>query len=94
MSGLKIEFVTQKELNEIVQEKNSIRVGSTGNPQQRAQQLEAEGYAGTMYVAKTTNMQLAENKLLEYQPRHNERLKSNAPNDEGFVFLIKGRKMK
>ncbi|CAF0986045.1 unnamed protein product [Brachionus calyciflorus] len=94
MSGLKKEFVTQRDLNEMAQEKNSIRVGSTVDPQQRAYQYQAEGYAGTMFVAKTANMLLAEDKLLEHQTRHNVHMRSNAPNDEGFVYVIKGRKMR
>lgn len=88
----KVIFVSQAELNEIAQENNSIRVGSTIDPCVRANQYEREGYSGTMYVAKTTNMQYAENKLLEHDTRHNVHSLSNASNDDGFVYVINGRK--
>ena len=84
--------VTQAELNEIVQENNSIRVGSTIDPERRANEYERDGYSGIMYIAKTTNMQYAEDKLLEYKPLHCIQSTSNAANEPGYVYVINGRK--
>ena len=75
-------------LDKIAQEKFSIRAGSTTDPISRATQYEYEGYSGTMYFAKTSNMEFAENKLLQYKMRYNIHLESNAPNDHGYVYVI------
>jgi hypothetical protein len=88
----KIIQASQAELNEIAQEKGSIRVGSTKDPIRRAGEYEREGYSGTMYVAKTTNMKYAANKLLKLNPRHNVYSSSNADEDDGYVYVLKGKK--
>jgi hypothetical protein len=85
--------VSQAELNEIAQEVGSIRVGATEhNPNKRANQYEDEGYSGVMYYSKTTNMQLAENKLLEHNTRHNKHKRSNIGDGPGYVYVIVGKK--
>ncbi len=90
----KIFHVTQSDLNEIVEQNNSIRVGSTKDPNSRAKQYERDGYSGTMYVAKTSNMQQAENKLLDHNTRHNDHKTSNQSDDAGYVYVINGRRYK
>ena len=84
--------VSQAELNKIAQQNNSIRVGSTINPESRANQYEREGYSGTMYYAKTANMCYAENKLLEKDTRHNVHSCSNSSDQAGYVYVINGKR--
>ena len=86
--------VSQAELNEIAQQYNSIRVGATKDLDVRANQYEREGYSGIMYIAKTTNMQYAEDKLLEHDTRHNIHKTSNVDNGSGYVYVINGKKYK
>ena len=87
-----IVYVTQAELNDIAQQNNSIRVGGTTNPDTRANQYERQGYSGIMYAAKTTNMQYAENRLLDHDTRHNVHSNSNVGNDSGYVYVINGKR--
>lgn len=75
--------------------RGSVRVGSTCNVSGRKSQYKSNGYKGKMYVAKTTNMKKAENKLLaKHSGRHNVHQKSNAAAKPGYVYVIKGRKSK
>ena len=98
MAGIReIVEVTQKELHEIVGERGAIRVGATVDPDRRANGYESDGYAGTMYVAKTENMMKAEDRLLKEARktgggRHNVQDLSNAAEDPGYVYVIKGRR--
>ena len=87
--------VSQADLNRIAQQNNSIRVGSTKNPRtanSRANQYEREGYSGTMYMAKTTNRQYAEDRLLDYDTRHNVQKLSNSKTEDGYVYVINGKR--
>ena len=46
-----------------------------------------------MFYAETQNMMFAEDKLLEIKvPRHNVHEFSNAQEEEGYVYVIQGRK--
>ena len=46
-----------------------------------------------MYYAETQNMRLAEDKLLSIRvPRYNIQDISNAQEDDGYVYVIKGRR--
>ncbi len=50
----------------------AVRNGATGNPNQRASAYKNSGYSGTMYIAKTSNMNASENRLLNHHSgRHN-----------------------
>jgi len=95
MSGFKFENCTQEMLFEIGNDKFAIRVGATDDRESRCVQYRDEGYVGTMYTAYTTNMKKAENKLLETCPGlHNIHASSNVPEGPGYVYIIKGKKMK
>lgn len=49
-----------------------------------------DGYSGVMYVAETTDMQLAEDQLLQQQNfRDNIHQTSNQVARPGYVYLIK-----
>ena len=82
----------QKNLHRHAAKPGSVYVGSTVNPQQRAQQHTSSGFSGQMYFAKTSNMKQAENKLLGNGPRHNSHTSSNAAASPGYVYVINGRK--
>jgi hypothetical protein len=94
MSGIReIIPCTQEELREIANDKFSVRVGATVNPENRSNLYKHEGYAGTMYIAPTTNMMKAEDKLLEAgHGVHNVHQVSNAQEAPGYVYVIKGKK--
>jgi hypothetical protein len=85
-------------LNKMVPDSDSSRVGGTKNFENRVKQYVSQGYARentTMYYAKTTNVQKAEQKLLNTQftkntPHNNVHSKSNyTQSKEGFVYVIK-----
>lgn len=89
-------ILTQRELFEIATEWGAVRVGATGHPAARAASYTHEGYGGTMYMAWTENMMLAENRLLQFAfdnggGRHNYHILSNARPEPGFVYVIQGR---
>ena len=94
MANLKQENVsTQAELHLLAREQGAIYVGATDDPHRRRTEHAEEGYSGTMYVTRTENMKLAEDKLLEMGPyRHNVQKQSNAEEAPGYVYVIKGRK--
>ncbi len=79
-------------------ERGVIRVGATGRePEVRAKEYEGKGYSGKMFYAETTNMKLAENKLLQLASeneagRHNDHQNSNVGNQNGYVYIIQGKK--
>ena len=84
---------TQGELHDIIEENGAIRCGATTDIERRRDEYEDEGYSGTMFYAETQNMMFAEDKLLEIRvPLHNVHESSNAQEEEGFVYVIKGRK--
>lgn len=87
-----IVYTTQQELHEKAEECGSIRAGATVDPNRRADEYEAEGFSGRMYVAPTENMMKAEDKLLDHELRHNEQVNSNAAEGAGYVYVIQGRK--
>ena len=63
--------------------------GITKDPDRRCDEHEREGYNGVMYYAKTRNMKIAEEKLLEQCPCYrNRQRRSNAPAEEGFIYII------
>ena len=85
--------IAQRDLQDIIEEKGAIRCGATIDIERRRDEYEDEGYSGTMFYAETQNMMFAEDKLLEIRvPRHNVQEVSNAQEEEGFVYVIKGRK--
>jgi hypothetical protein len=84
---------TQSEIQNLQNQKGSIRVGSTIDPEQRAKQYYSQGYRGTMYYAETNNMQKKEDKLLENKGIHNVHSKSNVSESEGYVYVIMGKKL-
>jgi hypothetical protein len=84
---------TQKEIEKDAKKNGSIRVGVTDDPKRRAREYEQEGYQGTMEIARTSNMRKAENRLLDRNYRHNQQKESNAPEKEGYIYLIRGRKL-
>ena len=91
--NLEVVEATQAQLKEISEETHSIRAGSTIDPQQRAGEYERDGYSGTMYTARTENMNRAETQLLQnYDYTHNVHLSSNSPAEPGYVYVIKGKR--
>ena len=84
---------TQQELHEIADVPGAIRAGSTKNPKQRLQDYRQEGYSGTMYYTRTDNMYRAETRLLQgHEFRHNMHDVSNASEERGFVYVVKGKR--
>jgi hypothetical protein len=83
---------SQSQLHSMANSYGTIRTGSTANPAARASGYRAEGYSGTMYVAPTTNMHYAENRLLSNSMCHNVHHESNATSSPGYVYVIKGKK--
>ena len=80
-------------LHTVADQRGAIRAGSTIDPRQRARQYAREGYSGTLYYANTENMMRAENTLFENHTfRHNVQLRSNSPQDPGYVYVIKGKR--
>lgn len=96
--NINIVQVTQKELLDMIEnETHVIRTGATINDEKRASQYEREGYSGTMYVAHTQNMNMAENRLLESAAENNSckwnvQQTSNKEDDKGYVYVIKGKR--
>lgn len=85
--------VSQKTLLKLAKKPRIIRAGATKNIGERTNQYKNEGYSGTAYFAKTTNMMKAENKLLSMRPyAHNVHKKSNSSNENGFVYLFEAKK--
>ena len=70
-----------------------VRTGSTEDPDMRRRDyVYKDGYSGVMYVAETTDMQLAEDQLLHQQNfRDNIHQTSNQVAGPGYVYLIKER---
>ena len=72
------------------------RVGATVNKegalQSRIYYYKYKGYTGTLYLAKTTNMKVAENRLLNYCKKCdlNIQKRSNAQPKPGYVYVIEG----
>ena len=84
---LTIRDVTQKKLFSVAH--RGQYVGITIDPKRHRGQHERNGYNGIMYCARTQNMELAENKLLEACPGdENIQLYSNASPDPGYVYII------
>ena len=87
--------LTQSELHEIIQEYGAIRTGATVDVDRRRDEYEEDGYSGTMFFAETRNMKFAEDRLLEIRvPRYNEQTLSNAQEEEGYVYVIQGRRQR
>ena len=93
-----IYHVNNCQLEKIIVTESVIRVGATKRPiQERAQEYERDGFSGIMFYADTTNMKYAENRLLKLAKEkgaaiHNEHKKSNVGEEEGFVYIIQGKK--
>ena len=92
---------SQKDLRRILKNKRGvIRVGATErDPNMRANEYENEGYSGKMRFAPTTNIRLAENKLLNPAKKcgtaiHNKHERSNLRDVDGFVYIIQGKRYK
>lgn len=91
-SCLQVEYVSKKELYAISPNKNAIRAGSTHDPDRRKYGYQSDGYVGTMYCAKVTNMEKEEDKLLRSKDfKCNIHKKSNAQPNEGYVYVIQGK---
>lgn len=70
------------------------RTGSTRHITDRCKQYYSEGFRGIMYYARTGNMRAQEDELLSRGKwKHNPQLRSNAPEEEGYVYIIVGRKL-
>mmetsp|Transcript_14151 Transcript_14151/g.22089 ORF Transcript_14151/g.22089 Transcript_14151/m.22089 type:complete len:113 (-) Transcript_14151:192-530(-) len=93
-SGVKVTAVkNQRCLSSHASKRSAVRVGATKSPPTRSGQYANSGYHGTMYVAKTSNMKAAENKLLaNHSGRHNVQKTSNAAATSGYVYTIVGQK--
>ena len=94
-----IYHVNNCQLEKIIVTESVIRVGATKRPiQERAQEYERDGFSGIMFYADTTNMKYAENRLLELAKRHentarhNEHHYSNVGEENGYVYVIQGKK--
>ena len=73
-------------------ERGAIRAGSTGDPNQRKYGYEAEGYSGTLFYARVSDMKQAEDDLLRRRDfLHNIHSRSNSQPQKGYVYIIKGR---
>ena len=85
--NLRLENVsTQAELHRRAKKRDAIYVGATDDPHRRLRDHAKEGYSGTMYVARTENMRLAEDKLLKSGSyRYNTQELSNV--DEAPIVL-------
>ena len=82
-----VEVATQKELHAKLSQ--GSRTGSTIDPKRRAGEYRREGWTGTMYYCKTSNMRFAEDKLLKAcNCPANKQRKSNVSEDPGYVYLI------
>ena len=77
---------------------DSVRIGIAKDPPTRAKQYVSQGYTKentTMFYAKTTNAQKAEQKLLNIQfakdkPHNNVQSKSNYTKEkEAYAYVIK-----
>ena len=85
-----------RELGEKVKESRQapLRVGATVDPHRRAGEYKKDySETDTMFYAKTKNMNLAENQLLEKCNERkgcslNDHKRSNAPASEGYVYAI------
>ena len=70
-----------------------MRNGATVNPSSRASNYASNGYRGTMYYTKSSNMKASENRLLSsHNGRHNVHKKSNHSATSGYVYTIVGQK--
>ncbi len=90
-----VEVQTQAELQAMVVYPGFVYVGSTVNPGQRGYAHSASGFYGTLYYAPTQNMMAAEDRLLDIalgagRAIHNDQQRSNAAQEPGFVYAIKG----
>ena len=72
-----------------------VRVGSSENALngRRRGEYESDSYSGWMYIAKTKNMESAEQKLLdECRGKHNVQKTSNAKAKPGHVYILIGER--
>ena len=74
----------------MVNSRSIVRAGSTINPDERRRDyVYNRGYSGTMYVAKTKNMQLREDQLLQQRRfKDNIHTTSNQVAGPGYIYLI------
>ncbi len=82
--------VSFEELQQIARKDNAFRCGSTNDPNRRKNEYSSrEGFTGTMYSARVSNMKQAEDVLLEIKdwPK-NKQTKSNIRPKEGYVYVI------
>ena len=85
--------MTQEELGEYEQMPGAIYTGTTDDPGPRAREHERNGYSGKMYYARTSNMKLKEDKMLERgEFPHNKQEKSGQDEGEGYIYIIVGKK--
>lgn len=88
-----VHLKTQSKLIKIRSKRGAVRVGSTKNPSSRSSNYATNGYRGTMFVAPTKNMMRSEDRFLKNSyARHNVHGFSNASEDKGFVYVIKGQR--
>lgn len=81
------EKITQKELAEKLSKNKKLYVGVTTCPPCREKSRQYTDQRKIKYVAETTNMRLAENKLLKQNPKNNIQKQSNAQEKRGWVYL-------
>ena len=84
---------TQDELREKAQENGVVRAGAI-DLQRRKEELQSEGFSGTMYYTDVKNMRLAENNLLACKSKfsHNPPKEGDAADESGYIYVIQGRK--
>ena len=85
-------WATASSMEETSGGEQPIRVGSTTrDPRTRAKEYENEGYCGTMYTAKSDNIMVAEDQLLDdYPGKYNIQLSSGVQPVPGYVYIIMG----
>ena len=88
----KIGPLSHEKLFDLAKKHHNVRVGSTIDVEQRAEQYEEDGYSGDMYYAKTDNIRRAEDKLLRFHGRHNVHKRSGVKERRGYIYVILGKK--
>ena len=93
---LELQKVTEEEIYEKVKEPGFGRAGHTGTPKRRKDELEREGFEGTMYYAETKNMKKAQDKLFAScaDGGLDIDLMSNVKEKPGHIYAIRGGKEK
>ena len=80
---------TQEKLIQLIKSGQVVRVGATTDPGRRFGEYKPDYPGHTITFAKTSNMKMAENKLLDACPcEGNTQRVSNAREERGYVYAI------